>query len=61
MKLPCVSVLMSTYNGERYIKEQIDSILSQKDVDIHLLIRDDGFKDRTPLICKEYMDKYSNG
>lgn len=60
MKLPCVSVLMSTYNGERYIKEQIDSILSQKDVDIHLLIRDDGSKDRTPLICKEYMDKYSN-
>lgn len=34
-----VAVLMSTYNGEKYIKEQIDSILTQKDVDVYLYIR----------------------
>lgn len=60
MKQPCVAVLMSTYNGEQYIREQIDSILIQKDVEVYLLIRDDGSEDNTPLICKEYMDEYSN-
>lgn len=42
-----VLVLMSSYNGERFIKEQIDSILSQEDVDVHLLVRDDGSSDKT--------------
>lgn len=42
-----VQVLMSTYNGEKYLKEQIDSILSQEDVEVNLLIRDDGSKDKT--------------
>lgn len=60
MKQPCVAVLMSTYNGEQYIREQIDSILNQKDVKVYLLIRDDGSMDNTPLICKEYIDEYSN-
>lgn len=55
-----VCVLMSTYNGERYIKEQIDSILNQKNVDIKLLIRDDGSKDSTVSIIKEYQEKTNN-
>ena len=37
-----VQVLMSTYNGEKYIKEQVDSILAQKKVEVDLLVRDDG-------------------
>lgn len=53
-------ILMSTYNGEKYLQEQLDSILKQKDVDIHLLIRDDGSEDRTRSILKDYAAKYSN-
>lgn len=60
MTFPQVSVLMSTYNGEKYIREQIDSILAQKEVEIELLIRDDGSCDSTPSICKEYEENYSN-
>jgi glycosyltransferase involved in cell wall biosynthesis len=51
---PTISVLMSTYNGERYVAEQIDSVLNQRDVNIKLCIRDDGSKDRTPAIIEEY-------
>lgn len=42
-----VAVIMSTYNGEKYISEQIDSILSQTGVEVELFIRDDGSKDNT--------------
>lgn len=35
-----ICVLLSSYNGEKYIKEQIDSILLQDNVDIHLIIID---------------------
>lgn len=42
-----VLVLLSSYNGELYIKEQIDSVLCQTGVDISILIRDDGSKDNT--------------
>ena len=51
---------MSTYNGEKYVKEQIDSILLQKDVDVYLYIRDDGSTDDTVKIINEYEKKYSN-
>lgn len=60
MNLPRVSVLLSAYNGEKYIAEQIDSILCQIDVDIQLLIRDDGSIDNTPSICRDYAEKYKN-
>lgn len=45
---------MSTYNGEKYIKEQIDSVLSQEQVDVSILIRDDGSTDDTTNIVKTY-------
>ena len=49
-----VMVLMSTYNGEKYLREQIDSILGQTGVSVKLLIRDDGSKDNTVEIVKQY-------
>ncbi len=52
-----VAILMSTYNGEQYIKEQIDSILSQQvdtEIDIELWVRDDGSTDGTHEILKSY-------
>lgn len=45
---------MSTYNGEKYLSEQIESILRQKDVDLELVIRDDGSNDETPSIIRKY-------
>ncbi len=52
-----VSVLMSTYNGEKYLKEQIDSILSQTYKDFVLYIRDDGSRDDTLKIIESYTDE----
>jgi rhamnosyltransferase len=55
-----VCVLLSTYNGEAYLREQIDSILAQIDVSVELIIRDDGSKDSTVKIINEYKNQYVN-
>ncbi len=55
-----VCVLMSTYNGEKYLKEQIESILNQENVEVDILVRDDGSTDSTLNILKEYKKKYKN-
>ena len=52
-----IVVLMSTYNGELYLREQIDSILSQKDIELYLKVRDDGSTDSTVEILNEYAQK----
>jgi len=52
-----VLVLMSVYNGEKYIEEQLKSIVGQKNVEVHLLIRDDGSMDRTAEIIGKYLNK----
>jgi len=49
-----VNVLMSTYNGESYLSEQLDSILTQTHRSFILTIRDDGSKDSTPEILSRY-------
>ena len=50
-----IAVLMSTYNGEKYIKQQIDSILNQNgDFQLDLIVRDDGSTDNTINILKNY-------
>ena len=51
--LPSVVVIMSAFNAEKYILEQIASILSQEDVDIQLWIRDDGSTDNTLSMLRE--------
>lgn len=52
-----VSVLLASYNGEKYIGRQIDSILNQTKSDIKLLISDDLSSDGTPQILREYKEK----
>ena len=59
-KKPKVLVIMSTYNGEKFLKEQIDSILAQSDVDVTLHVFDDCSKDKTQEIVKEYEKKHKN-
>ena len=51
---------MSTYNGGEIIERQVKSIINQKDVDISLLIRDDGSEDNTRKILKTIVNKYKN-
>lgn len=51
-----VAVLMSTYNGERYLLDQIHSILNQFDANDKLYIRDDGSRDGTIGIIKALSD-----
>lgn len=55
-----VAVILSSYNGEKYIQEQILSIINQKQVDVRLFIRDDGSSDSTVEIVKELCQTYSN-
>ncbi len=54
-----VSVAMATYNGEQFIKEQLDSILAQTVAIDELIICDDGSTDHTVDILLDYQKKYS--
>lgn len=54
-----IQILMSTYNGERYIKTQLESFIKLKYFkNIKVLIRDDGSTDNTVKILDEYRAKY---
>jgi glycosyltransferase involved in cell wall biosynthesis len=57
MKNHSVSVVLATYNGEKYLREQLDSLLRQRGVQVKILVRDDGSKDRTTSILDEYKAK----
>lgn len=59
-QLPKVAVLLAAYNGEKYIKEQILSILNQKYVEIHIFISIDQSTDLTLKICKELQYQHNN-
>ena len=52
-----ILVLLSSYNGEKFIREQLDSILSQTWKNVEILVRDDGSSDNTPNILKEYEEQ----
>lgn len=49
-----VEIVMATYNGEKYIKGQLDSLLSQSYPDLLVDVCDDGSTDDTVSIVKEY-------
>ncbi len=55
-----VSIIMGTYNGEKFIREQLDSILAQTYPIKEIIIQDDGSTDGTIAICEEYAEKYPN-
>jgi glycosyltransferase involved in cell wall biosynthesis len=54
--VPLVSVLMPTYNGEKFLRPAIESILSQTFRDFELVVIDDGSSDSTPSILSELND-----
>lgn len=57
--LPSVAIIMSVYNADLYIEEQVRSILNQRNVDVRLWIRNDGSKDKTVEILRDkFEDDY---
>lgn len=52
-----ISVCLATYNGEKYIKEQLDSILPQLASDDEIVVSDDGSSDKTTEIIEQCNDK----
>lgn len=55
--LPIVSVLMTTYNREKYVAEAIETVLASSLTNFELIIVDDGSKDKTVEIAKQYAAK----
>ena len=59
-QLPTVEVLLATYNGERFLRDQIDSILAQDYSQVRILACDDGSTDETVAILAEYRSRYQD-
>lgn len=57
MKESMVSIITPVYNGEKYIRETIDSVLRQNYSNWEMLVVDDGSKDNSALIVEEYAEK----
>ena len=53
-----VTVLLATYNGSKYIRQMIDSVLTQDHRDLRIILSDDGSKDETPAILAEYAERF---
>jgi glycosyltransferase involved in cell wall biosynthesis len=54
---PSIGIILCTYNGQKYIREQIDSIVSQTHKNWRIFVSDDGSTDQTLDIIREYKDK----
>ncbi|TQV61723.1 MAG: glycosyltransferase [Sulfurovum sp.] len=52
-----ISICLATYNGEKYLKEQLDSLLNQTLTPYEVIIQDDCSTDNTVEIAKQYTDK----
>ena len=55
---PNIAILMATYNGEKYLGEQMNSIITQTNQEWHLFIHDDGSTDSTLRLLQSYAEKY---
>lgn len=53
--LPTVVVMMATYNGEKYLEEQLQTIINQDDVNVIMYARDDGSTDHTMDVLKKHI------
>ena len=58
--LPFVSIIVTIYNTEKYLKECLESILNQSFKDFQLILIDDGSTDKSSFICDEYKKRYDN-
>jgi glycosyltransferase involved in cell wall biosynthesis len=58
-ELPVISIGLPVYNGEKYIRDALDSLLGQTFTDFELIISDNASTDDTQVICEEYALRYS--
>ena len=58
MQSSAIAILMASYNGEKYLAAQMDSLLGQTFRDWHLYIHDDGSEDGTVALVQEYAGRY---
>ena len=52
-----VLILMATYNGAKYLDEQIQSLIEQKNVQVDILVRDDGSTDNTIEVLNKWKEQ----
>jgi glycosyltransferase involved in cell wall biosynthesis len=57
MKTPLVSVVLATYNGEKYLQQQLDSIYAQTYTNLEVVVCDDRSSDATATILEDYQQK----
>jgi rhamnosyltransferase len=57
---PTITILMAVYNGEKYIKKQLDSLLNQTYENWKLIVRDDGSEDNSVKIIQSYASRFQN-
>ncbi|MBO4396487.1 MAG: glycosyltransferase family 2 protein [Eubacterium sp.] len=55
-----IDIVLATYNGEKYLPEQLDSLLAQTYTDLRILVFDDGSTDETLSILSDYAARYEN-
>ena len=55
-----VDVLLATYNGSRYLENQLDSIFAQTHQSFRVLVSDDGSSDATVAILAEYQQRFGD-
>lgn len=55
-----IAILMATYNGDKYLREQLESIIRQTNNSFELFIQDDGSNDNTMAILQEFDNLYTN-
>ncbi|WP_172419259.1 glycosyltransferase family 2 protein [Pseudomonas nitroreducens] len=60
-KPPKVAILMGTYQGQRYLPEQLDSFIAQTHDNWEVWASDDGSRDGTLAICKTYAERWPTG
>src|SRR5688500_10348209 len=56
--IPLVSIALCVYNGEKFLREQLDSLVNQSYPNIEIIASDDRSTDASLLILQEYADRY---
>jgi glycosyltransferase involved in cell wall biosynthesis len=54
---PLISCIVPVFNGERYLRESLDSILAQTYAPLEVIVVDDGSTDATPMVARSYGDR----
>jgi len=60
MPLPRIAILLPTWNGEKYLQAQVDSLLAQDYPDYLIVSRDDGSRDTSPAIIADYAARFAH-